>query len=459
MAKSYKEKFRDEDGVWRTIGGRRVFIRTGQSLSDAMKESGKFKKASDISREEYKNKSKEIEYFNKRTAKARDEYYDRKFAQNESFEYQADISDLEGKHISKEQQLSDIGNYYEEQERQALRSKDMTYGYSKKALENISNKELDDYIKKQEELVNEYTNRYNQDLTYDQRKTRNKQDTIWDRGMKTKYEHQLKKAQEEKTRREQEVNKYFSVEEPKDELKEISGGAISTLQTTTPKSKADRLKPGTEIYYTGDQANIPGYFTVEKFEPEKEQYLTSVTLKEKGGQGRTFKIGSQLIASEYGKDPGARFSFKEDYDNYRNKIFEGYRKQAEEREKEYKLYKKAMTDPDSIDPMTENSTDWEALDKKYRDKYNKELSKAQKQDEILNEWGATDKARKMIEEENKSVGQKTSDLIKDLGVRTFADDIALKDRYSGTYDYLKQTTNMSGNEILELLKKIEQDKK
>lgn len=30
-------------GVWRTIGGRRVFIKTGQSLSEAMKESGKFK--------------------------------------------------------------------------------------------------------------------------------------------------------------------------------------------------------------------------------------------------------------------------------------------------------------------------------------------------------------------------------------------------------------------------------
>ena len=33
-----------EDGVWRTIKGRRVFIKTGQSLSDAMKESGKFEK-------------------------------------------------------------------------------------------------------------------------------------------------------------------------------------------------------------------------------------------------------------------------------------------------------------------------------------------------------------------------------------------------------------------------------
>ena len=31
------------DGVWRTIAGRRIFIQKGQSLSDAMKNSGKFK--------------------------------------------------------------------------------------------------------------------------------------------------------------------------------------------------------------------------------------------------------------------------------------------------------------------------------------------------------------------------------------------------------------------------------
>ena len=38
-------KIKDEDGVWRTIGGRRIFIANGQSLSDAMKSSGKFKKS------------------------------------------------------------------------------------------------------------------------------------------------------------------------------------------------------------------------------------------------------------------------------------------------------------------------------------------------------------------------------------------------------------------------------
>lgn len=125
-------------------------------------------------------------------------------------------------------------------------------------------------------------------------------------------------------------NKYITENEQKDKLKEISGGAISTLQTTTPRSKAERLKPGAEIYYKGDQANTPGYFTVEKFEPEKEQFLASVTLKEKGGENRTLKIGSQSIEDNYTNNYARRFAFKEDYDNYRNQVFENYRKIAED---------------------------------------------------------------------------------------------------------------------------------
>ena len=37
-----KKDYDNEDGVWRTIHGRKVFIKNGQSLQDAMKESGKF---------------------------------------------------------------------------------------------------------------------------------------------------------------------------------------------------------------------------------------------------------------------------------------------------------------------------------------------------------------------------------------------------------------------------------
>lgn len=46
-----KKKYDSSEGVWRTIGGKRVFIKTGQSLSDAMRESGKFKKEKEKSKE------------------------------------------------------------------------------------------------------------------------------------------------------------------------------------------------------------------------------------------------------------------------------------------------------------------------------------------------------------------------------------------------------------------------
>jgi hypothetical protein len=42
----------EENGVWRTVGGRRIFIKEGEDLSTAMKKSGKFK---DGKKEDKKN--------------------------------------------------------------------------------------------------------------------------------------------------------------------------------------------------------------------------------------------------------------------------------------------------------------------------------------------------------------------------------------------------------------------
>ena len=52
----------EENGVWRTVGGRRIFIKEGQDLATAMKESGKFnsnakKKSKELSKEEKAEKS------------------------------------------------------------------------------------------------------------------------------------------------------------------------------------------------------------------------------------------------------------------------------------------------------------------------------------------------------------------------------------------------------------------
>ena len=69
MAKKYDES----DGIWRTVGGRRIFIRNDQTLADAMKESGKFKKGqveSEIELARMKKYKKEDE---ERDAKAKKE--------------------------------------------------------------------------------------------------------------------------------------------------------------------------------------------------------------------------------------------------------------------------------------------------------------------------------------------------------------------------------------------------
>ena len=48
----------DIGGVWRTVGGRRIFIKDGQDLASAMKESGKFdKKDTKIKKETDLNKA------------------------------------------------------------------------------------------------------------------------------------------------------------------------------------------------------------------------------------------------------------------------------------------------------------------------------------------------------------------------------------------------------------------
>ena len=50
----------DIGGVWRTVGGRRIFIKDGQSLSDAMRKSGKFATIKKDELSNVKNKIKAI---------------------------------------------------------------------------------------------------------------------------------------------------------------------------------------------------------------------------------------------------------------------------------------------------------------------------------------------------------------------------------------------------------------
>ncbi len=77
----------ESNGVWRTVGGRRIFIKDGQSLTSAMKESGKFKSEKveqiDDDLQEYIKKYTDGEY---RVATAYTEYIQQGLTEEEAFE-------------------------------------------------------------------------------------------------------------------------------------------------------------------------------------------------------------------------------------------------------------------------------------------------------------------------------------------------------------------------------------
>lgn len=74
---AYKEDYSKMDGVWRTISGRRVFIKKGQSLTEAMRESGKFQKNEKQSKktkiDDLKEKEEELKKFEEEKKQILDE--------------------------------------------------------------------------------------------------------------------------------------------------------------------------------------------------------------------------------------------------------------------------------------------------------------------------------------------------------------------------------------------------
>lgn len=91
----------EEGGVWRTIGGRRVFIKDGEDLATAMKKSGKFNNKSNNENysKEIKEKLKELE-----DDKFEDGTYDINTKQSVEFDsgYQATFQQLNDKYTDAE---------------------------------------------------------------------------------------------------------------------------------------------------------------------------------------------------------------------------------------------------------------------------------------------------------------------------------------------------------------------
>ena len=261
-----KKKYDESEGVWRTIGGRRVFIRKGQSLSEAMKDSGKFKKTSDVSRNEYQDRKAELKRDN-----LREKWHEADLkAHKEDLKFMKDKINYEGNRLELGEKAHNLKEDYE---------------FAK----DIVKDRIDS-----EEYKGNLSN--------------------------------LKGKHIEKERTTKQVN---------DEYNELS-----------KKMQQD------DYYYKPEDDR--------RLKKLREEYDTLVAR----GQ-------EDVNLTEYIKKEGLYLN-PDDYDespDFINKINEHNEKALSKREYEYDLYKRAKENPDSIDPMTENSTDWEALDKKYSQRY------------------------------------------------------------------------------------------
>lgn len=66
--KNGKYSYNGEEGIFRTIGGRKIFIRDGESLSSAMQRSGKFKTQKNENEHDFKKLNKQIDEENNKKA-------------------------------------------------------------------------------------------------------------------------------------------------------------------------------------------------------------------------------------------------------------------------------------------------------------------------------------------------------------------------------------------------------
>lgn len=291
------KRYDKEEGVWRTISGRRVFIRTGQSLSDAMKESGKFKNMRKDIQDNVEFKDIE-EKSMKRKGVTAEEYQRAESREHQLREEYNKLAREKGTR-SEEAYLKEEELYDARQKYESLMEKD---GFMERKFQMPGTLEVD-------------PNNYH--LSKELRKKDMENDLKWFEDMGQKYGQDLSKNED-----------YLSLKEQYE----------SEFAQREKKIKA--MNPNDKNY------------DVERNHLESQQ--------------------RDLVAkiNELDKKQGLGYSQSQ------NKLMEDY---------EYNLYKKAKENPDSIDPMTENSTDWERLEEKYRDKYAKEIDERIKEHEGIKE--------------------------------------------------------------------------
>lgn len=173
------------EGVWRTIGGRKVYIKTGQSLSEAMRESGKFEKTAsgnikreDIvkvkqelhNRELHKQTEDMMNAYGTNRYKFGSNYWGDKYRQASKYEREGkelldsyydnpieakDTYDLVGQHINKNQQLGDIGRKVIDKKKKILSGDKGLSSQERKDMSPLKGGKLYSELTDQEKELNE----------------------------------------------------------------------------------------------------------------------------------------------------------------------------------------------------------------------------------------------------------------------------------------------------------------
>ena len=154
----------------------------------------------------------------------------------------------------------------------------------------------------------------------------------------------------------------------------------------------------------------------------------------------------------------------DEYKEYISKIQKEYadKKKSEKttndtNEYEYNLYKQAKENPDSINPMTEMSTDWEDLDKRFKDRYEKENQKwlTEKDSNWLKNQGHDTELEKKIKNFKPSGDIENDERrLEDISSNYFYDEVGI---YNENID--STATKWAHDKAVELNDKNKQDSK
>jgi len=443
-----KKKYEEQDGVWRTIGGRRVFIRTGVSLSQAMKDSGKFKNM----RKDIQD-NVEFKDINEKQMKRQG------VTANEYRKAEDRVSELKKEYRALE---TEIGAYDDDEFMSGSPAHDelkWELKDKKDALREAQQK-YDDLMKKDGFIERKYSmpvekdSRTQKELLEDRKRFEAKMAKKYNDKEAKEFDEKYQKRMSELVKEQDEYDLYKRAQENPDSIDPMTENSTDwealdkKYSARFEKESIEANKPAGQK--TSDLIKDLGVrtFADEIKDKDIESSIKSLFIyKDEKGMGSLEKDPLKRYYDKYGKENVDRVWKQMDkkYDVIKGTSIdtEGLRYNN--------LIEKDKYNPEAIQKYKDATK--RAWENYYGDsrKYNEEVGRAREEFE----------RSKKSDYDHFAGWELYSDDPNRYGdiVRNHNESNALKDRYQGTYNYLQSTTNMSGAEILELLKKIDEDKK